>query len=154
MIAGKKVATIGPATALAVQTTFGTNVHIIGNGKGINTAELLQKHLSSNNKIAFVRAKHSQCSVQKHLSREYTTDIIAYSNTIDLQAEVPDASIVILTSPLNAAAYLEKQDTTGKVVIAIGETTGAYLSKKSITDYLLPEEPTEKSIAKLLQQLS
>lgn len=151
----QRIACIGESTAATATRALGVAVDYIGDGHGHSTAGSFLEVLQVYEKVAFVRAQQSLQAVQHQLPRHQVIDIVLYTNEIDRNKTAPPTDIAILTSPLNAGAYIDSSAyTISTTVIAIGRTTGRYLESRGITDYLLPSTPTEKSISILLQSLS
>ena len=110
--------------------------------------------------ILFVRAQSSIQSVQNLLSNQVEiVDFPVYHNLPISNPVLPNADILVFTSPMNVNTYFDsKPYSPDQKVIAIGATTARALKNQGIENIILPETPTEAGLAKvaiaLVQQLN
>ena len=101
----------------------------------------------------FVGAENSLRSVQNQLPESFQVNHLSvYSSSEKIVPSIPQADIVILTSPLNAQAWHRQY--TGQPpqqLIAIGHTTAKALTALNYQEILLPQEPSEAAIFSLIQ---
>lgn len=143
------IATIGSKTALLLEEQYDCQADFIGSGLPHKIAEEFKKVLG-NKTCLFPRAMNSRKSIQKVLLPAQVLDLVCYDNTIHPSVIIPSTDIVILTSPMNAAAYLMQHSLADKTLITIGETTRSYLRDQGIKNILSAKEPSEESIRELV----
>ncbi|MDH3648202.1 MAG: uroporphyrinogen-III synthase [Saprospiraceae bacterium] len=147
-----KYASIGPKTAAAIRA-YGHQVSFTGDGHSVSTAAgfaLVAKGQS----VLFPRARQSMQSIQKQLTDEIIMhDLVVYDNQGKDHVKKSNADYIVFTSPLNAKTYLEKHslDSQQKAVV-MGDSTGACLRSLHVTNYLMPEKPSEESLTQLLRK--
>ena len=149
-----KIACLGPKTAQTFTKLSQKKVDFIGDGKPETTSAFFKKRITKTDKILFARALHSRQSVQKVLDGYNCHSVVVYTNTLSFAADILSSDIVVLTSPMNAERYFKSGlDLNKPTFIAIGETTGdciySYLGHRP----LIPESPSEESIAQLILSL-
>lgn len=148
-----KLAAFGPKTGSLLRE-YGYPVTFIGDGIAENTAKAFSL-LCKGQKVLFVRARNSRKSLQ-HQLRKYCDigDLVVYDNEKKAEVKIPDCNALIFTSPLNAQSYFERNDKSNEqIIIAIGDTTRQTLLGLGVSDILVPEKPSEESIAKLLTEI-
>lgn len=155
-LATYKIACYGPSTAKRWMELTDREADFIGNGKPKDVPADFRAVIAKKETVVFVRAKHSKMSVQKVIERDIAClDIIAYENNRRDDIQLQDNyDVVMLTSPMNADAFLEAcPDFTGKI-ITLGTTTSDHLSKKYQLASVPATEITESGMLKKLQELA
>ena len=80
-------------------------------------------------------------------------DLVVYDNISRTDFNLPTCDMLIFTSPLNAKTYFDKyKKAEGQVIFAIGSTTAATVEKLTGEPALIPENPSEAELAKLVEQ--
>ena len=140
---------MGQPSAKAFSENCGYKPDIIGDG---NLDLLCQEILRAwaGKTILFPQAKVSLKSVESRLPNQDCVPIIIYNNSIKTEINTPDCDIVLLTSPLNAEAYLAHFDIDNKLVLSIGSTTADYISRKTGLSTAYCKEPSMTSLYSLL----
>jgi len=154
-LATYKIACYGPSTAKRWTELTDREVDFIGNGKPKNVPDDFRKVIDKNETVVFVRAKHSKMSVQKVIEKDIAClDIIAYENNrrVDIQLQ-ENYDIVMLTSPMNADAFLEACPHFNGKIITLGTTTSDHLLKKYRLTSIPATEITEAGMLKKLEEL-
>ncbi len=157
-LASYKIACFGPSTARVWEESFGKKADFIGDGKPEHVPNQLTEVLHEDDTIVFVRAKHSKMSVQRAIESEFNClDVIAYENTMrtdSIQLTTPD--IAMLTSPLNADAFLHAVPGFDGMIITLGSTTSSHLEKQynmaSVASDLITEQGMLDKLVQMLNQ--
>lgn len=91
-------------------------------------------------KVLFPQAKGSLRSIQKQFVKvEQVIDLTVYESIKHPADELPEADILLFTSPSNVDAFFEKHSIkNGQKVIAMGGATGKALEHKGVKRYALP----------------
>lgn len=147
-----KIATAGPATAKAVKN-LGYEVSFTGSGGDmIEVGKQFAKEVGTAN-VLFPCAEGRSKKIQLQFQAEQVIDLPIYRTIAKQDVEIPDTDIVFLSSPSNAKAYIENLELTGKITIAIGQTTKEFLIENGIENILVPETPEPGSILDLILSL-
>lgn len=147
-LADYKIACYGPSTAKMWNELSEVKVRFIGNGKPKDVPKDFRKAIAQNETVVFVRAKHSKMSVQKEIEADIDcVDIIAYENNRrnDVQLET-DYDFAMLTSPMNADAFIEACPMFKGSIITLGTTTSDHLQNKYGKESLSASEITESGM--------
>ena len=79
---------------------------------------------------------------------------MVYDTIENEKANIPDADIVVLTSPSNAILYFRKKHVLpDQVFIPIGNSTAEILRQKGISNYVLPYNTNEIAMADAVMSL-
>lgn len=147
-----KIGCIGNKTAQLVQSKIGRDANFIIQG-AIDLSVQHFLNVIGKAKVLFPRASISQQSVQKYIPPDQVIDLIVYDNNAKENIDIPFCDILVFTSPLNFSTY-NSHYTIGEnqLIIAIGNTTAASISK--LVDYpiLIAKEPSEESIKELIEK--
>ncbi len=140
---------IGSASAGLFESLCGHAPHIIGHGNMKN----LYHEISNAWTGLTVLIPQATQSLQRLENNVKTINCISkpiYKNLINQDIELPDAQIILLTSPMNAEAYLSLQSLEGKSLFAIGSSTAQRI--EAITGLEVPycKNPSEKSLYNLV----
>jgi hydroxymethylbilane synthase len=97
----------------------------------------------------------SNRTVQKAFANQnQTSDIIVYSTQEKQKLNIPQADILIFTSPSNVRSYYSRYRADNQQqVIAIGPSTGVELEKNGIIDYHIPNTIGETGLIDLITTL-
>lgn len=135
-----KFAVVGQGTADELRQ-YGYRADFIGTS---NDTQFIGKKFASivkgTEKVLFPQAKGSLRSIQKQfVKRDQVIDVIVYETIKHPTDELPEADILLFTSPSNVDAFFEKHciNDTQKV-IAMGGATGKALEHKGVKRYTLP----------------
>lgn len=150
-----KIGSIGGSTADAL-IKKGIEAHYTGLGPdtiaiGKDFAEVV-----GNSKVLFPQSTASYRTVQKQFAdQQQVIDMVVYDTIENEKAEIPDADIVVLTSPSNAILYFRKKKVLpDQVFIPIGNSTAEVLRSNGISNYVLPWNTTEIALADAVMSLS
>lgn len=152
-IVGRKIAAFGPKTAHALND-FDLSANFIGTGYADQTAPAFLL-IAKGETVIFPRARTSRKSMQKALGKKIIAiDLVVYDNIPKENVQIPLCDVLIFTSPLNAKTYFhyhQKQDT--QKVIAIGKTTASTIKELGIDEVLIPDQPNEEALLKLVEEI-
>jgi len=97
----------------------------------------------------------SNRTIQKaFIDQNQVSDIVVYSTKEKQELSVPQADVLIFTSPSNVRSYYSRCNVDSKQqVIAIGPSTGKELLKNGIVDYHIPNEVGEMGLIDLVAGL-
>jgi uroporphyrinogen-III synthase len=125
-----RLATIGPGTAATLAEHW-RPADFVGSGHPLAVAEAFAARLAAGTTVLFPRARRSRQSVQTRLpARIKSVDLIVYDNAIATQLTVPVTDVAVLTSPLNAEAYLAAVSRPAERLVAIGSSTARWLASQ------------------------
>jgi len=145
-IPAAKIGAIGPGTAREIRA-LGWPIDF--EGSAATTAEVAQnfaQHIG-NASVLFPGAKESLRTVQKALNPNQVIDLDVYATEMVSGIQIPEADVLVFTSPSNVAAWPDKASLLQKQVIAIGPSTGQKLKENGLTEFTLPWEPSELALA-------
>ncbi|MEL6277044.1 MAG: uroporphyrinogen-III synthase [Bacteroidota bacterium] len=146
-----RLAAMGQGTANML-LKLGYEVAFIGNGSPEEVAVAFGQ-VAENHKVLFPRAEQSRRSVERYLEgRIKAVDLIVYRNEAKSPQGLKPSEIVVLTSPLNVAAYLAVCPAEPQIkFFAIGPSTAEALAKNGILAPY-PAQPNEWAMVRLLDQ--
>lgn len=137
--AGAKIAAVGKGTAEELRK-FNLRADFIGGG---NDTRLTAKQFGSicgRSRVLFPQAKGSLRTVQQQLPNAYIIDLIVYETIERKASELPDADVLVFTSPSNAEAYFRTRKLRpGQELVAMGHATANALRDLGYTRSVLPE---------------
>lgn len=109
------------------------------------------KAVAKGERVFFPRAKNSLKTIQKLLADDLVVlDTVCYDNSPAPVTEPVEADVMIFTSPLNVAAYLDQQALpVGVRLLAIGGRTAAALYQRGYAAQY-PAVPSEGALVELL----
>ncbi len=142
-----RVAALGPGTASELLQYAG-RVDFTGTGDP-STAAAAFLPLATGKRVLFPEARQSQQSVARLLGRAITAiHLPVYANTPVADLPRLDQDVLVFTSPMNAAAYLNRHPLQAhQRVVAIGQTTAAALRELGVARVLTASEPSETALA-------
>jgi hydroxymethylbilane synthase len=135
-----KFAVVGQGTADELRQ-YGCRADFIGTS---TDTQLIGKKFASmvkgTEKVLFPQAKGSLRSIQKQFVKaDQVIDVTVYETIKHPSDKLPEADIVLFTSPSNVDAFFEKHRiNAGQKVIAMGGATGKALEHKGVKRYTLP----------------
>lgn len=147
IISNKKIGAIGKGTAQFLKRYYQHEADFVGNGEPLETARAFAQ-IAVGTRVIFPRARTSQKSIQEQLSNIVTAiDLVTYENQPKTDVSIPNADILVMTSPLNTRTYFNRYPLiAGQQVIAIGNTTATQLRQLGIQDFVIAKQPTEKGL--------
>lgn len=106
-------------------------------------------------KVLFPQAKGSLRSIQKQFVKgEQVIDVTVYETIKHPADELPEAEILLFTSPSNVDAFFEKHSIkNGQKVIAMGGATGKALEHKGVKRYTLPPSFDDLGLIKAVMSI-
>lgn len=140
-------AALGKGTARRLQE-LGIIPAFIGDGSPDSTALAFLKK-AGKQRVLFPRAEQSRQSIQRLLKGKLNMlDLVVYRNQKSIDRVIPKTDYVVLTSPLNVQAYFLNQElSTGKRILAIGQTTANALLALEINNFRIADQATEQALA-------
>jgi uroporphyrinogen-III synthase len=144
-----RLAALGPGTAEQLLNMVG-RVDFTGSGKPEEVAAAFAK-VAGGQRVFFPRARQSRLTVQTLITDRVTVlDAVCYNNVAEPVSEPINADVMIFTSPLNVAAYLDHQPLGARTrVLAIGNSTAGALRQRGI-HCEVAAEPTEAALVEVL----
>lgn len=146
-------AAIGEGTA-AVLRAYTQKVDFVGTGNPDDTAGAFLAQ-AKGQEVVFVQAENSQQSIENRLQDVIVKHSLSvYCNQIKANFNVPNADVVVFTSPLNAEAYLRtlKSEKCSQKIVSIGNTTAQKLEEWGLTGYKIAQQPNELALAEAVLQ--
>ena len=147
-----KIGTVGKGTADALET-HGYKADFIGNSGNMHQVGHDFALALGHKSVMFLGAEGGSERLRSELPEKQVHFIPIYRTQLAENVAIPDTEMVYLTSPSNAAAYLNNRSLNNKEVIAIGNTTADFLKQKGITNIHIPSAPTEEHVIGLLRRL-
>lgn len=129
----ERIAAIGSGTAKKIRM-LGLEPDFEG-GAAKNTQEIAKDfiELYAGTSVLFpqsdIAVKHVSEEIAKHCKTE---KVVVYNTKINLNRSIPDADMLVFTSPSNLNAYIETKGIPQKPCIAIGTSTAEALKMKGI----------------------
>lgn len=150
-----KFAVVGQGTSDELRQ-YGYRADFIGTS---TDTQLIGKKFASmvkgTEKVLFPQAKGSLRSIQKQFIKPgQVIDLIVYETIKHSADHLPDADILLFTSPSNVEAFFEKHKVkNGQKVIAMGGATGKALEQKGIKRYTMPPAFDELGLVKAVMSI-
>jgi hydroxymethylbilane synthase len=133
-----RIGVIGTSTAAELRK-YGYRAEFIGYSTDtkLTSKQFLAK--AGNSKVLFPQAKGSIKRVQQYMNQEHAFNLPVYESIKNNDGAVPEADIVLFTSPSNVLAFFEKNEiSSAQKIIAMGHATGSTLKKKGIMKFITP----------------
>ena len=149
-----KIGSIGGSTAEAL-IKRGIESHFTGHGLDTVVIGKDFSRIAGNAKVLFPQSTASFRTVQKQFTnQENVIDMVVYDTIANDNVAIPDADIVVLTSPSNAILYFRKKNVLpDQVFIPIGLSTAEVLKKNGISNFILPWNTNEIALADAVMSL-
>lgn len=150
-----KFAAIGTGTEAALKA-YGKTASFVGKDADTDKVGKDFSKIADGKSVLFPQAKNSMRSIQKQLSFQTKAfDLFVYNTENRANLEIPEADVVVFTSPSNVEAYFQKHN-LDKVqrVVAIGNSTAAKLKSYGIADPVIPDYPDDAGLAQAVFSLS
>lgn len=149
-----KIGSIGGATAEAL---IKRGIESNFTGEGPDTVAIANEFakIVGDGRVLFPMSTASYRTVQKQFANQnQVIDMVVYDTIENEKATIPDADIVVLTSPSNAILYFRKKHVLpDQVFIPIGNSTAEILKQKGISNYVLPWNTNEIALADAVMSL-
>jgi len=133
-----KYGAVGKATAEALRK-FGRKPDFIGYS---TDTKLTGKQFAAQTKggtVLFPQAKGSLKSIQQQLNPKQVIDLVVYETIKHNDVPVPEADIIVFTSPSNVEAFFEKNKfKASQKAVAMGGATGAALRNFGVNKFKMP----------------
>ena len=145
---GTKFGIMGKASAECLEG-FGYKADFIGEGTDVAKIGHAFSEMIGSESVLFPQAIDSLRSIQKHISfRNITYDLYVYKTSIKADFEVPNADVLVFTSPSNVSAYCSKQQfRAGQRTVAIGKSTLTRLKESGAKNITLAPSFDEEGLA-------
>lgn len=134
----KKLAAIGPGTELAL-SEFGYEASFVGDPT-LTTHEIGLAFGEKNRgqKILFPQSNRAMQHVADAVANFCeVTKLVVYHTRMNTHRSIPEADILVFTSPSNVESYIELKGKPEQPCIAIGNTTANALKKQDIANHFL-----------------
>ena len=151
---GVKIGSIGGTTAEAL-IKRGIESHFTGNGLDTSAIGKQFAELAGEARVLFPQSTASFRTVQKQFTPEQkVVDMVVYDTIENENITIPDADVVVLTSPSNAILYFRKKKVLpDQVFVPIGLSTAEVLKRNGITNYILPWNTNEIALSDAVMSL-
>jgi uroporphyrinogen-III synthase len=143
-----RFAAMGSGTAAALRQV-GRTADFTGDSPDVSETAFAFGEVAYGSSILFPKALHSLRTIQKCLPENTKAiDLDVYETVPKLQFDIPECHVAVLTSPLNAEAYLKKYpERKNCVFVAMGKSTGKKLEEFGIASYHMPARLDEAGLA-------
>lgn len=143
-----KFGVIGKSTELTLKK-YNRNAAFVGS---INDTKVVGKKFAKTageETVLFPQAKGGLRTIQQQFEESgKLTDLVVYETVKKVNATMPDAEVVVFTSPSNVESFFEKgKIQSGQKVIAIGESTAKKLKTFGVENCILPASFDEVGLA-------
>lgn len=151
---GTKVAVLGEGTASALEGIKEVPIHFVPEGAQPEVAvKEFAGMVQASETVLYPRSESSLLRLHDVLEAPQLVDWPFYENI----PNAPDYPVyddyIVFTSPSNAGAYLDKHRVqNSQRMVAIGYSTGAYLSQRGVRNYLVSEAPTPTALWKCIAE--
>lgn len=137
---------LGEGTAAAMRSV-GWEPTYVGTGDALQVAAHLQARQPDH--VVFPCAQHSRASIQDALGHAVSwQNLVVYSNRPKEQVDIPPVDIAVLTSPMNADAFVRQYPHKFPIHwVAIGEPTQTHLLQLIEQPIAIAYAPAEWSLA-------
>lgn len=148
-----QIATVGKATATAVEDAWGRVPDFIGESGNSDRVGAEFAKIIGKETVLFAGAENGSDKIRSALPNDQVREVSVYRTTPKKNETIPETEVVYLTSPSNATAFLNSASLEGKQVIAIGNTTGDFLAQQGVRGLHILSEPTEEAVVELLRRM-
>jgi hydroxymethylbilane synthase len=149
-----KIGSIGGATAEALKKR---GIICDFTGSSNDTVQIGKDFalITEGQRILFPQSTASYRTVQKQFQdQKYLTDLVVYDTIPNEEVKIPDAEILVFTSPTNALLYLRKKEIAGnQKVIAIGKSTAEVLRNEGVNNVIIPWNTSEIAMSDAVMSL-
>ena len=151
----QKYAAVGKATAEAIRR-YGKRADFIG---ASTDTKMIGKQFASkvgDSKVLFPQAKGSMRSIQKQfVKREQVIDLPVYETIRKNDGDVPEAEILVFTSPSNVEAWFERfKIRRDQKVVAMGDATANALKQYHVIGCGQPDTFDDAGLARAVFSIS
>ncbi|CAN5307327.1 hypothetical protein BH09BAC5_BH09BAC5_18890 [soil metagenome] len=135
---GMKFAAVGKATSDELRK-FNLRADFIGGGNDTRITAKQFGAVAGRSRVLFPQAKGSLKTVQQQLSTATVIDLVVYETIQRPADDLPEADVLVFTSPSNLEAFLEKKKILPhQKIVAMGHATGNTLKEKKYLSYYSP----------------
>jgi hydroxymethylbilane synthase len=135
---GMKIAAVGKGTSDELRK-FNLRADFIGGGNDTRITGKQFGAVAGRSTVLFPQAKGSMKAIQQQLTTAKVIDLIVYETISRPAEDLPDADILVFTSPSNLEAYLTKKKISKQQkIVAMGHATGSTLKEKGFHSYYSP----------------
>jgi hydroxymethylbilane synthase len=136
--AGAKIAAVGKGTAEELRK-FNLRADFIGGGNDTRITAKQFAAICGRSRVLFPQAKGSLRTVQQQMPNAEIIDLIVYESIQRDASALPDADILVFTSPSNVEAYLKiRKLKSDQELVAMGHATANTLREHGHVRYALP----------------
>jgi hydroxymethylbilane synthase len=143
-----KFGVIGKSTEQVLKR-FGKNAAFVGH---INDTKVVAQKFAktvADETVLFPQAKGGLRTIQQQFSnKDKISDLSVYETVKKENVVLPDAEILVFTSPSNVDSYFEKfKISDAQKIVAIGASTEKRLKEKGVADVIMPASFDEVGLA-------
>lgn len=145
---GTKIAAVGKATSDELRK-FNLRADFIGGGTDTRITAKQFGAVAGRARVLFPQAKGSLKTVQQQMPSAQVIDLIVYETIQRSAADLPEAEILVFTSPSNVMAFFEKNKVNPKQkLVAMGHATGNTLKEKGFHSFWSPDSFDDTGLAR------
>lgn len=150
-----KFGVIGKSTALALKK-HKRNASFVGSKPDTKVVGLKFAKTVGSETVLFPQAKGGLRTIQQQFTDAgKLTDLVVYETVKKENVQLPDAEVLVFTSPSNVASFFEKAKINdNQKVIAIGKSTLKKLMSLGVSDVKMPASFDEVGLAEAVFSLS
>lgn len=135
---GTKIAAVGKATSDELRK-FNLRADFIGGGNDTRITAKQFGAVAGRGRVLFPQAKGSLRTVQENLPSVHVMNMVVYETIQRPADDLPDADVLVFTSPSNLEAFLEKKKISRhQKIVAMGHATASTLKEKGFPTYWSP----------------
>ena len=135
---GMKIAAVGKGTSEELRR-YNLRADFIGGGNDTRITARQFGAVAGRSTVLFPQAKGSMKAVQQQLTTAKVIDLIVYETISRPADDLPDAAVLVFTSPSNLEAYLSKKKISKEQkIVAMGHATASTLKEKGFHSYFSP----------------
>ena len=135
---GAKIAAVGKGTSDELRK-HNLRADFIGGGNDTRITGKQFAARAGRDRVLFPQAKGSMRTVQQQLPAAQVINLIVYETIERPASELPDADVLVITSPSNAeACFAGRKPRSGQEIVAMGHATQSALRDMGITRCTLP----------------
>ncbi len=149
VVGAAKYACVGRATSEALRQ-FGKRADFVGSSTDTKMIGKQFASMAGNSKVLFPQAKESMRSIQQQfVKQENVIDLVVYETIKKNDGKMPDADIIVFTSPSNVDAWFENYTFPNNMkAVAMGDATAATLKRYRVVATSMPDTFDDAGIAR------
>lgn len=145
---GMKIAAVGKATSEELRK-FRLRADFIGGGNDTRITAKQFAAVAGRARVLFPQAKGSLKTAQQQMPAAQVFDLVVYETISRPADNLPQADVLVFTSPSNVEAFFEKNTVSEKQkLVAMGHATGNALKEKGFHSFGSPDSFDETGLVR------